>query len=821
MIQARGYCFLPLILALSPCAIRAEVLAPVSHRFNGNENEAPHFQRHVIPLLGKLGCNGRACHGSFQGQGGFRLSLFGYDFEADHRAITGGEKPRAQIANPRDSLFLKKPTRTVRHKGGRRFTTDSWEYRLLHQWLKHGAKALGKDEPTLAQLEVEPKEILFQATGDRKPLRVVASWSNGIQEDVTPLCRFRTNDDSIAEVDKEGNVTAVGKGDTHIIVFYDNGIAAIPVVLPLSTSHGNKYPKVAAPTKVDRLIVDKLRKVGIVPSALSTDAEFLRRVSLDLTGALPTPREVTAFLADRSASKRAKKIDELLKRPGYAALLTSRLCDWTGNSEQNLPVGGEQGVRQEKSALWYQWLYHRVAKNVGYDQIVEGMVMAVSRRPGQSDDDYFAEMSSYFREKNPRDFSQRPTMPYFWSRGRFSPPQTLRFSYAFLGVRLECAQCHKHPYDQWTQSDYEGFKAFFEQIRFRYSSTRGKVKELKKALGLTADQDSGQYKRLFARLAQEGTVVPWGEVVAPNWKRGRKPSRSRKRASGRVITPRLLGGERVMAQLYSDPREPVMQWLKQKDNPYFARVIVNRVWAALFGKGIIDPPDDMNLANPASNEPLLDYLAQGFIENRYDLKWLHREIANSRAYQRSWKTTTTNEKDERNFSRAILRRLPAEVLYDAIGMATASKEDQQKMQLDRDSVLKRQIGFPKTGRKSSAGYALKLFGKPAREQVCDCERSNEPSLLQTVYLRNDEEMLSRLDRRGGWLDGLKSKPLMWLQDHRDGLLQEAWLRVLSRPPRADELKLAREHLGRSNDTLSGLRDLIWALINTKEFLLNH
>jgi hypothetical protein len=678
-----------LFILLSPLAngSTAEILPPVSQRFaEADGAETPDFQRHVVPLLGRLGCNGRACHGSFQGQGGFRLSLFGYDFESDHGALTKGDNPRVNKQDAGKSLILEKPTLAVDHEGGERYEAGGWEYQLLRRWIEAGAKDQGKDHAELVGLEISPQEILFQEQGETVPLQVIARWSDGWNEDVTPLCRFQTNDDSIASVNLAGVVKSLGKGDTHVVAFYDNGIVTVPVILPVSDRIGENYPDIPAPTEIDRLVLAKLKKVGIVPSELASDAEFLRRASLDITGTLPRPEEVRDFLADDSRDKRAKKIDELLSRPSYAAWMTTRLCDWTGNAEENLPVGGEQGLRREKSLLWYDWIFRRVSDNMPYDELVEGIVLATSRRPDQSDTEYFEEMTSYFREQNPADFSECETMPFFWSRGRFSPPQTLRFSYAFLGVRLECAECHKHPYDQWTKADYEDFQSFFSEIRFRYTGNRGEIKELKEKLGLTADQDSGGYKRLFAGLAKKGTMVPWGEVVAPDWQKGRKPRRDKKNPTGRVITPRLLGGDEVLAEQYHDPREPVMDWLREKENPYFARAIANRIWAGYFGVGIINPPDDMNLANPASNEPLLNYLARGFIENGYDLKWLHRTIANSRTYQLSYKPNPTNEQDEKNFSRALVRRMPAEVAYDNLIFATLAPREQKAFQTDEQKI---------------------------------------------------------------------------------------------------------------------------------------
>lgn len=811
---------LVMVAVAGPMPVHAsDVIPSVSTRYATDAvAETPDFQRHIIPLLGRLGCNGRACHGSFQGQGGFHLSLFGYDFEADREALTGGERPRVRLSEPAQSLILRKPSGAIRHGGETLFARDGWEHRLIERWIRAGARGLPDPAPQLRSLEVMPSEILFSRPQETASLRIVAHWSDGSREDVTPLTRFQTNDDSIATVEASGQITAVGKGDTHIIAFYDNGIVAVPVVLPVSDRGGDRFPKVEAPTEIDRHVLAKLKQVGLVPSERCTDAEFLRRVSLDLTGTPPTPAEIETFLADTSPEKRSRKIDELLDRPTYAAWMTTRLCDITGNTEQNFQVGGEQYVRRDKSSLWYDWLYRRIDENVGYDEIVRGMILAVGRRPGQSDQEYFAEMSSYFRDEEPADFAARETMPFFWCRGRFSSPQTLRFSHAFLGVRLECAECHKHPYDHWTRADYQDFQAFFEGVRFRYSSTRGDVKALKEKLGLTADQDSAGYKRLFAKLAHEGTVVPWGEVTAPDWSKGRRPPRPKSgEPTGRVITPRLLGGDQVIAEQYSDPREPVMEWLTQEDNPYFARAIVNRVWSWHFGIGIVDPPDDMNLANPPSNGPLLEDLATAFVAQGYDLKWLHRTIANSLTYQRSWRPNDTNTTDERNFSRSHVRRLPAEVAFDAIMFATANEKARDEMITNPKTVRARKIGFPETGSRTPGDYALKLLGQPSREGTCDCERSNEPTLLQTIYLRNDAETLNLLDRPDSWLRSLKEHPNDWITNHRDELIREAWLRCLGRPPRPDEMTLGREQV-RDWDSL---RDLVWALLNTKEFILNH
>src|SRR5262245_4563850 len=303
-----------LALALAGPATGADVAQPVSERFKtATIEEIPSFQRHVVPLLGRLGCNGRACHGSFQGQGGFRLSLFGYDFAADHEALVKGEAPRVDLSNVAASLILRKPTLLDDHEGGERFKPGSWQYRILERWIAGGATPVAETDPQFVSLSIEPTEILFDKPGATQQLKLTVEWSDGSREDVTPLCRFQTNDESVAVVNENGLITCKGKGDTHVVAFYDNGVAPTAVLVPHGERRGPQYPKVPTPTKIDELVVAKLRKLGTEQSDLCTDAEFLRRVSLDMTGTLPAPDEVREFLADKAKDKRARKIDELLE----------------------------------------------------------------------------------------------------------------------------------------------------------------------------------------------------------------------------------------------------------------------------------------------------------------------------------------------------------------------------------------------------------------------------------------------------------------------------------------------------------------------------
>jgi len=791
--------------------VAAEV-APLTQRFSPDAQstaDAPNFQRHVMPLLGRLGCNGRNCHGSFQGQGGFRLSMFGYDFAADHKALLEGDEPRVNLQQPAASLILSKPTSEDDHGGGERYKKGGWEYRVLSTWVEQGAKNDSAAAGKLVRLEVTPAEMVFGKSGDTVQLKVVAHWSDGAAEDVTCLTRFSTNDEGVAQVDAQGLVTCMGNGDTYIISCYDKDVASTPVLLAVTDQIGPKYPKVPTPTKIDEHVVTKLQKLGVVPSELCTDEEFLRRASLDIAGTLPTAAEVTAFLSDDSTDKRTRKIDELLDRPEYAIWWATKFSDvcglnaplFLGSTTEFAKISGEQ---------WYSWMERRIRENTPYDKIVAGIVLATSRKPGQSYEDFSLAQSQYTRKKDPIDFAAQDQNPFFWFRGNINEPQekALAFAYTFLGVRLECAQCHKHPFDQWSQQDFNEFTAFFERV------TNGIPPESQEAhdklcgeLGVDKKMTAAKRRQLYLKLAAAGERAPWREVyvAAPGEKTKGMKTKPQQKA-------RLLGGEMVSVGDVADPRAPLMEWLRDKHNPYFASALVNRVWANYFGKGIIDPPDDQNLGNPPSNKPLLAYLTGGFVEHGYDLKWLHREIAGSRTYQLSWRPNDSNRADDRNFSHASIRRLPAEVMVDAIAQATSGGK-----QLARPEMLAkdRRIAVQPTADQVRTEYALAVFGKPLRTSNCDCEREQDPSLLQSIFLRNDQDLYTQLNKPTGWIKEVEP------QAEHDEVIREAYLRTVNRLPDEREWERSRAHLAQSGNLRDKLSDLLWALLNTQEFITNH
>jgi hypothetical protein len=902
-------------------ATPAATLPPVTERYATEDvTEEPSFQRHVSPLFGRLGCNGRACHGSFQGRGDFRLSLFGYDFKADHDELLKGDPIRANKDAPLDSLILVKPTDEDMHEGGKRYEKGGWEYHVFRRWLEAGAKFEEDKVEKLTALEITPAEILFSAPGETVALKAVAVWPDGTREDVTSLCRFTTNSEQVAKITADGLVTATEPGDTHVVIAYDNAVVPVQVIRPVSQLSGDQYPLAATPTKIDELVVAKLKKLGVVQSEICTDAEFLRRVSLDLTGTLPSAADVEQFLNDPSATKRADKIEQLMQTPAYVAWWTTRLCDWTGNNDQKLNNVGPRGLATQQ---WYDWIYARVEKNEPYDKIVEGVVLASSREPGESYTDYCETMSNIAKEGSDAKFADRQSMPYYWARNNFrtAEDRAIGFAYTFLGIRIQCAQCHKHPFDQWSKADFDAFKNFFPGVQLmangpRDKETREQYDKMLADLGLDDTELKGnQLRNKLSALLKEGKTIPFPEIVANPVREQNANRRKGKQQAAPQFTARVLGGEGLDLAGQPDARAPLMDWLRQKDNPYFAKSIVNRVWANYFNVGIVQPPDDLSLANPPSNRALLDHLAEGFVANAYDLKWLHREIANSRTYQLSWQPNETNAKDERNFARAVPRRIAAEVAVDALTTAVASDEKAQAMLTEMNG---RSIFLAGSNARSPGGnrgdnsrnYALQVFGRSIRESNCDCDRSMDSSLLQTVFLQNDTFMLQALEGGGdSWLAQISKRSADRLSDGSDTeridfdreisrtkaklkrakndkdkndkdkdakdkdaekdaedkdaedkdadkqvqrledklaeleqakaekeaakklparlnideptLVRQVYLRTLSRLPTPEEMDRCLSYLAESESPLDGAKGLLWTLINTKEFIVNH
>ena len=755
------------------------------------------FDRHVASLFGRLGCNTGACHGSFQGRGGLNLSLFGHDPARDYATLTRNALGRrVDVIDPDRSLVLLKPTGQVPHEGGQRFQTGSWEYRVIRAWIAGGARR-DPSRGAVERIEIRPITLNLERPGGSGRLAVLAQFADGDAEDVTRFCDFRVRDDAIAEVALSGAVRGLRPGDTAVVASYNGWLASARVSVP--TGRVVTVPDVPECDVIDREVFAKLRILGVAPSPPASDAEFLRRVTLDVIGTLPSPREIRAFLSDGAADKRARKIDELLAHPMHAALWATRFLDITG-----CDVGAMEGpddLRPRRARMWHDWFRKRFADNTPYSEIARGVITATSRDGADAGAWVAREAARMIALKNgaANDYASRPALDLYWRRfagGEYVAVEPLaeRTAAAFLGVRVECAQCHKHPFDRWTQADYRAFANVFADVQFGFSVE-----------GLSATARLLEQKR---KSDPNGTLPPTPRLSEIYL--GERPSRRlTDPATGRPFAPKALGGPELPAS--GDPRERLFAWLTQPDNPYFARSFVNRVWAVYFGVGLVDPVDGFSVANPPSNARLLDAMAAGFVARGYDIRRLERSILNSRAYQRSSEPCAGNLDDHGNFARAEPRPMMAEVLVDALNAALGVAGD-----FGSDAPKGARAIEIATNRVSSPDLArvFRVFGRPTRAAVCDCERPGKPALPQTLFLMTDAALLEKI--KSGRLKDLVGS------DRCDReVIEELFLAALSRPPDDDEARSAMNHLRKRPDRASGIADMFWALINTREFLLIH
>ena len=494
------------------------------------------FERHIMGLFGRMGCNSGSCHGSFQGKGGLRLSLFGYDPEKDYLALTRDlEGRRLNLADPDSSLLLLKATGQVEHGGQKRFGKDTWAYRLFREWIAAGAP-WHKGSGDIASVAVNPPEYAFAKPGLTGQLQVEATFSDGSKENITPLCDFRTNDDTVVEVNPLGQIKALQPGDTAVIVSYRGTVTPVRVLAPMEAAADFHYPNVPEVNDLDREVFAKLRRLNMVPSDLSGDAEFLRRVTIDTIGSLPTPKEVRDFLADTRPDKRARKIDELLAHPMHAALWATKFCDITGNNTDALE--NPQQLRPKLSQMWHDWFRKRVADNMPYDEIVHGVLCATSR-DNLSPEEYvkqYTELEDDADKGWTNHYADRPTLDLYWRHQQAVTPDQWgeKTAAAFLGVRVECAQCHKHPFDRWTQVDYRSYANIFASVNFGISPEAKKV----------FDDENAERKK---KSDQKNQIPPIREVfVGPFAGKGAAVAFTHPETN-KPLAPKALGGPEIKA----------------------------------------------------------------------------------------------------------------------------------------------------------------------------------------------------------------------------------------------------------------------------------
>jgi hypothetical protein len=846
------------------------------------------FERHVMGLLGRMGCNSGSCHGSFQGKGGLRLSLFGYDPAWDFQALTRDNNGRRiDRTDPDRSLVLLKATGQVPHEGKTRFGKDSWPYRTLRAWIAAGAP-WQPGSGTVKSVRIGPPEVSFPRLGATAQLRVEATFTDGAQEDVTALCDFRTNDEAVAEVTPLGALKSVKPGDTAIVVSYRGSVMPVRVMVPATLPPGARYPNVEAVNYIDREVLAKLRRLNMVPAELATDSEFLRRVTLDTIGTLPTAKEVREFLADKRPDKRERKIDELLAHPMHAALWATRFCDITGNNTDALEQ--PQQLKPRLSQMWHDWFRKRVEKKEPYDQIVKNVLCATSRE-GDTPEEFVKKYRGILEAAQKgfeTPYAERKTLDLFWRRQQRVTPDAWgeKTAVAFMGVRLECAQCHKHPFDRWTQEDYWTYANIFSPVTFgvspeaRSALTRGsneqqqirqaiqqlnreqdakqkaneelvkkelaeKRKEVEEKFAALEEKDEEGLKKALQALEREAADRRrklQNELVRDVQQRRRELQRKQQRAlpqlrevfvaarpvafrappgAPQVRTARTLGGPEIPLGSGKDPREALFEWMTQPDHPFFARSFVNRVWGHYFGRGIVDPVDDFSLANPPSNEKLLDALAHDFIANKYDIRQLEKRILLSRTYQQSSTPNATNKFDRNNFARSYVRPLMAEVVVDTLNAALGVTERWGPLDA-KPGARAIEVGASRV-QNPSVAYAFRVFGRPPRSAACDCDRSMEPGLPQKLFLLADVNLQQKLKAPQNRItDILKEKA-----DDNEAF-DELFLATLSRFPTAAERKQFAEYRdGKKAPAAAGgvrravFTDTLWALINTTEFIFNH
>jgi hypothetical protein len=622
-------------------------------------------------------------------------------------------------------------------------------------------------------------------------LHVKAVYADGASADVTGLSRFETLNDEVSVVNRDGQVSARGAGDTAILVRYAGQVAAAQVLVQRALQPDESMPRAAYSSAgfIDDEINAKLKKLHIIPSGLCSDTQFLRRVNLDLIGSLPTPSEIRAFAADTRVDKRTRKIDELLARPEYAAFWATKFSDWTGNDTRYLA----NPYRPKQSKQWHDWLRDKLARNVPYSEIATGVVTATScdgSSPEQWQKWATAEEARLKGKEWQFEYGKRKTLDLLYIKARNLDPDNLalQISYCFLGTKIECAQCHKHPMDRWTQADFGSFASTFAYVGVSKGFAR-------KALPLSEAANNG--------MTGINEVYPLD-----------KPRKVYKDPrSGRELRPKALGGPELPAGKVHDPRVALARWMTAPDNPFFARALVNRLWAHYFGRGLVEPSDALAAANPASHPALLDGLAHRFAAGSYDLKALHRMLLNAHAYQRSRQASATNRADRRNFSHALQRRLGAEQVIDAVAQATGVPP---QFGANDAPPGTRAIEVAPSRLTGPEAYPLTIFGRPQRQQNCDCERSAQPSLPQTLYLFNDAEVLAKIRKPGARLDQLLAE---FGDDSR--LVDEMYLWSLARWPSRAERKEAVRYLTEGGQRRERAEDLFWALLNHRELLVNY
>ncbi|MCP4081813.1 MAG: DUF1549 domain-containing protein [Planctomycetaceae bacterium] len=692
------------------------------------------FELDVMPVFMKAGCNSGGCHGAARGKDGFRLSLYGFDPKGDyHRLTREMAGRRIDLSLPENCLLIEKAAGEVSHTGGQLIKKDDVYYRTLVEWLNDGAPTDAAAVPKVEKIEVYPPSAILEGSGAAQKLTVRAVYADGNDRDVTELAYFLSSNDNSAKVDQTGLISADKRGEAFVMARFETHTVGIPVtVLPADSAF--QWKTIPENNYVDTLINQKLKTLQIQPSDVCSDAEFIRRATLDICGALPSGEELNAFVSNTDPDKRAKLVDQLLERKEFVEI-------WVMKWAELLQVRSTNNVSYKSTLLYYNWLQEQIASNVPIDQMIISLL-------GSEGGTFSSPATNYYQ-------NERDTLKV-----------SENVAQVFLGMRLQCAQCHNHPFDRWTMDDYYGFASFFAQIGRKASG-----KDPRETM--VYDNQSGEIKHPIT-----------GQNMKPKFLGG--------------ATPDLKGKDRRMA---------VAQWITSADNPYFSKNLSNLVWAHFFGRGIVDEVDDVRVSNPPSNPELLDTLGKKLIEYKYDFKQLVRDICNSRTYQLATQTNPTNETDNTNFSHAYLRRIRSEVLLDVISQVTGTQNKFRGLPLGARAV---QIADGNT-----SNYFLTTFGRSSRASVCSCEVKMDPNLSQALHLINGSTVQSKI-QSGGLLKQQLDAGIEPLE-----ITKDLYLRCLSRQPNESELVDLKKHLDQGGEPLPALEDVFWALLNSQEFIFNH
>jgi hypothetical protein len=723
-------------------AVGFALAMPATSRADDAAERPISFDLDVQPILTANGCNQGACHGKARGQNGFQLSLLGFDSEFDYASLTQQARGRRVFpASPERSLLLQKATAQQPHGGGLRLEPESEEYRVLLEWIRQGTPRRLENEPQLVRVAVSPTER-FMKPGEEQPLTVTATYSDGSERDVTRRTQFQSSEAAIVAVDRGGVVKAGPlPGEATVMARYMNQIATCAVAIPLPGEVPDEYyEQLPRSNFVDDLVWTKLKSLGITPSEPCDDATFLRRVHLDIIGRLPSPEEARAFLDDTSTDKRERLVDSLLERPEYADHWAAKWADLLRPNPYRVGV---------KSVVSYdQWIRDSFRKNKPYDQFVRELVAARGST-----------------------WENGATVLF---RDRREPAEiTTLVSQLFLGIRLECAKCHHHPFEKWGQDDFYSFAAYFARTGH-------------KGVGLSPPISGGEEMLVLSDK---------GSVEHP--------------LTGETLPPRPLFGTAPEIGDAADPRESLAAWITSSENPFFAQVMTNRVWADLMGRGIVEPIDDLRNTNPPSNAPLLAALADDFRDKGYDIKQLIHTICTSHVYSLSSLPGERNSGDRQNYSRYYRTRLRAEVLLDAVSDITGLGESFAAMPPgSRANELW-------TTRVQSV--FLDTFGRPNPNQDPPCERQVEPTVTQTLHLMNAPQLHGYVTSDAG-----RAAQLAASEKSVDEIVEEIYLLVYSRRPDSEELEIGRRLFAEEGITRrQAAEDLLWALLNTPEFMFKH